>query len=356
MGKRRVYELAEERGLTSGELLERLERAGIRDKKPLSSLDESVVEAALSQTATEEGSSKAASVDGPKQKAAASGTAPAKKPAKQAARPKPAKPTARPKAARPAAKPATDKAVGMERLRLRRRVRQLRRVHDAQLKEVAGLAVELHRLDSPKHDELAAERLRAAASTDKELMALERQLSPDEVGGKCPNCGLYSRRTRFCLRCGEKLPGGHTFQPLSLPMALLAVVAIAGAWLLGGVNFGTQSGPDHNSAGATRAEMRAAALRRQQAARSKYRYLVATVKGSKIGVFSSPGRASPRRRCATRTPTARPWCSWCGRAPPAGRTFSCPRDRTAAPAGSASRACRSADTPTGWRSTSPTTS
>src|SRR5438067_3878936 len=52
MGKRRLYELAQDRGLTTAELLRRLEQAGIQGKKPLSSLDEEEVEAALAQTSS----------------------------------------------------------------------------------------------------------------------------------------------------------------------------------------------------------------------------------------------------------------------------------------------------------------
>src|SRR5947208_5523983 len=51
MANRRVYEIARERGLSTAELLERLERDGIHDKKPLSTIDEQLVDAALADTA-----------------------------------------------------------------------------------------------------------------------------------------------------------------------------------------------------------------------------------------------------------------------------------------------------------------
>src|SRR3954449_387152 len=51
MATRRVYEIARDRGLTTSELIERLERDGIYDKKPLSTIDEDLVDAALADTA-----------------------------------------------------------------------------------------------------------------------------------------------------------------------------------------------------------------------------------------------------------------------------------------------------------------
>src|SRR2546423_15693601 len=53
MANRRVYEIARDRGLSTAELLERLERDGIHDKKPLSTIDEDLVDAALADTAPE---------------------------------------------------------------------------------------------------------------------------------------------------------------------------------------------------------------------------------------------------------------------------------------------------------------
>src|SRR3954471_11042337 len=53
MATRRVYEIARDRGLTASELIERLERDGIHDKKPLSTIDEELVDAALADTASD---------------------------------------------------------------------------------------------------------------------------------------------------------------------------------------------------------------------------------------------------------------------------------------------------------------
>ena len=199
MGKRRLYELAQDHGLTTAELLRRLEQAGIQGKKPLSTLEEEEVEAALAQTKSGDASDDSSD-------------------ASQGQRLAP-----------------------VERLLLWRKLRHLRKLHEAQLKELAGLAVELQRLDSPRYQELAAERLSEAAKTDEELIELERQLSPDDLGGECPKCGLHSTRTRYCLRCGEKLPTAHGPQNLSATGVVVAIVAIAVAWLLGGINLGSHS-------------------------------------------------------------------------------------------------------------------
>ena len=212
MGKRRLYELAQDHGLTTGELLQRLEAAGIEGKKPLSTLDEDEVQAALTTAAADDGSSKAG------EKRSSEPTSDGSVPGS-----------------------ASEKLAPVERLLLWRKLRHLRRVHEAQLKELAGLAVELHRVDSPRYEELAAERLSAAAETDQELIALERQLAPDDLGGECPKCGLVSTRTRYCLRCGEKLTGRRS-DSMSVPGALVAVLAISAAWLLGGANLGGDTG------------------------------------------------------------------------------------------------------------------
>src|SRR3954466_5337556 len=140
MANRRVYQIARDRGLSPAELLERLERDGIHDKKPLSTIDEDLVDAALADTAPE-------------------GEAPV-----------PAQPRAR--AERPraeAAPPRDDDGAGPQlgALELRRRMRQFRRRRAEQLRELGGLAVELRRVGSTRYDELARERLDEAAETER---------------------------------------------------------------------------------------------------------------------------------------------------------------------------------------------
>jgi lipoprotein-anchoring transpeptidase ErfK/SrfK len=125
-------------------------------------------------------------------------------------------------------------------------------------------------------------------------MALERQLAPGSVGGTCRKCGLHSKYTRYCLRCGEKLPGTGRPEALSLPGAVLAVVAIAAAWLLGGANLGTDSESHRSSSPAGAASPSAAeAARRRAAQRPQFQSLVASVKRSTIAVYHSPAEPLP---------------------------------------------------------------
>src|SRR5213080_646191 len=104
MANRRVYEIARDRGLTTSELLQRLERDGIHDKKALSTIDEELVDAALADTADGE-----------------SGTAVAREQPRGPAEP-------------------TGPQLGP--IELRRRIWRLRRLQESQLKELGGLAVE----------------------------------------------------------------------------------------------------------------------------------------------------------------------------------------------------------------------
>ena len=244
MGKRRLYELAQDHGLTTAELLRRLEQAGIEGKKPLSTLEEEEVEAALAETKSGEASGDSSSTSqGPR-------------------------------------------LAPVERLLLWRKLRHLRKLHEAQLKELAGLAVELQRLDSPRYQELAAERLSEAAKTDEELIELERQLSPDDLGGECPKCGLHSTRTRYCLRCGEKLTGRRA-DSMSVPGALVAIIAISAAWLLGGANLGGESG---SRPAAVRTPVTRGA---RTPARPSYESVVAIATGTTTAVYHSPSDPSP---------------------------------------------------------------
>src|SRR5438270_13635633 len=144
MAKRRLYELARERGVTRAELLEALKNAGIEGKSALSTVEEAEADATLKQAGVEPKPQPAQSENG------------------QGPSPAPPAPGDRP-------------AVG-DRIRMRRRLRHLRRLHQSQLQELAELAVELYRLDSPRQDTLAAERLKAAAETEDELIQLEQRL------------------------------------------------------------------------------------------------------------------------------------------------------------------------------------
>jgi lipoprotein-anchoring transpeptidase ErfK/SrfK/uncharacterized protein YjiS (DUF1127 family) len=268
MAKRRLHELAKERELTAREVIQALESAGIEVKSALSTVEEATVVDALEKAGLNTKVTKAA-----------------KAPAKGAKAP--AKPSAKPSATSSAAANGVP-GIG-QWIRLRRRRRQLRRLHESQLKELAGLAVELYRIDSPRGKDLAAERLKAAAETESELIALDRHFGPVEDAVECPKCGLNSKRTRYCLRCGEKLPTTRGPQNLSAPGAVVAVVAIAAAWLLGGVDLSGHSTPQKTAL--------APAVHKRQAPRlPKYESIVATVKGPRIGVYGNPTDQSPATR------------------------------------------------------------
>src|SRR3954462_947365 len=107
MANRRVYEIARDRGLSTSELIERLERDGIHDKTPLSTIDEDLVDAALADTASEGQRT-------PRRRAG--GDAPPPPP--------------------PRAGNGERSGHELSGFELRRRVRQLRRERDAQLKEL----------------------------------------------------------------------------------------------------------------------------------------------------------------------------------------------------------------------------
>src|SRR4051812_41446425 len=103
-----------------------------------------------------------------------------------------------------------------ERGRMRRRLRELRRLREAQLLELGALVLEAHRHgrdDSPVINSKAAE----AAATDAETRALAEALETDAglesivsagIAGPCPTCGtLASTGWRFCSTCGTPLDG-----------------------------------------------------------------------------------------------------------------------------------------------------
>jgi hypothetical protein len=103
-----------------------------------------------------------------------------------------------------------------ERGRMRRRLRELRRLREAQLLELGALVLEAHkhgRDDTPVIKRKAAE----AASTDAEARAVAEALEADAgldtivsagIAGPCPTCGtLTSTAWRFCSTCGTPLDG-----------------------------------------------------------------------------------------------------------------------------------------------------
>src|SRR3954452_12697405 len=103
-----------------------------------------------------------------------------------------------------------------ERGRMRRRLRELRRLREAQLLELGALVLEAHkhgRDDTPVIKSKATE----AATTDSEARELAAALETDGgldtvvaagIAGPCPTCGtLASTAARFCSTCGTPLDG-----------------------------------------------------------------------------------------------------------------------------------------------------
>jgi hypothetical protein len=101
-----------------------------------------------------------------------------------------------------------------ERGRMRRRVRYLRALREIQLRDIGGLALELHRFGR-RRPELLEAKIAGAAITDTELRTLERVLDEGSsirelreagIGGACDNCGaVHGSTDRFCSTCGSSL-------------------------------------------------------------------------------------------------------------------------------------------------------
>jgi hypothetical protein len=103
-----------------------------------------------------------------------------------------------------------------ERGRMRRRLRELRRLREAQLLELGALVLEAHRHG---RDDLPVIKTKAAeaAATDAEARAVADALDTDAgldtvvtagIAGPCPTCGtLASTAWRFCSTCGTPLDG-----------------------------------------------------------------------------------------------------------------------------------------------------
>ncbi|MGI8414416.1 MAG: hypothetical protein ACR2LV_11795 [Solirubrobacteraceae bacterium] len=102
----------------------------------------------------------------------------------------------------------------LDRGRLRRRARYLRRLREIQLRDIGGFAVEMHRFGRERPDLLAA-KVAGAARIDRELRALERALGEPQsvrqlreagVGGACESCGaVHGSGENFCSCCGAAL-------------------------------------------------------------------------------------------------------------------------------------------------------
>ena len=106
----------------------------------------------------------------------------------------------------------------LERGRMRRRARYLRKLREVQMRDIGGFLLELHRFGRQRPD-LVQAKIAGAVHTDRELRALERALGEQQLlrevrepglGGACENCGaVHGSLDRFCASCGEPL-GGRT--------------------------------------------------------------------------------------------------------------------------------------------------
>jgi hypothetical protein len=102
----------------------------------------------------------------------------------------------------------------IQRGRVRRRLRYLRRLRELQLRDVGGLVFELRRFGRQRED-LLGEKLTQLAATDEELRSLETalddrrgvtELREPGIGGACQNCGsLHGSADRYCAHCGRPL-------------------------------------------------------------------------------------------------------------------------------------------------------
>ncbi|MFL5894458.1 MAG: zinc-ribbon domain-containing protein [Thermoleophilaceae bacterium] len=121
-----------------------------------------------------------------------------------------------------------------ERGRMRRRLRELRRLREAQLLELGALVLEAHRHDrddSPVIKRKAAD----AAALDLEARTLADALATDGgldtvvtagVAGPCPTCGtLVSTSARFCSTCGTALDRRPDAAPAAVDAAADATAA-----------------------------------------------------------------------------------------------------------------------------------
>ena len=102
----------------------------------------------------------------------------------------------------------------VERARIRRRARYLRRLKEVQLRDIGGFLLELHRFGRERPD-LVSGKIASAADTDRELRALEqalygsaslRELREAGIGGACSECGaVHGSDDHFCASCGAHL-------------------------------------------------------------------------------------------------------------------------------------------------------
>ena len=103
------------------------------------------------------------------------------------------------------------KPTARERGRMRRRLREQRRMREALLLDLGALVFELHR-QGRREPELLQAKAAELSAVDQEVRALARALDSGQtlhelvatgIAGSCGNCGsLLSTDARYCSACG----------------------------------------------------------------------------------------------------------------------------------------------------------
>jgi hypothetical protein len=99
---------------------------------------------------------------------------------------------------------------------MRRRVRRMRRIREAQLRDLALLVLELERRGR-RNPELVSRKAGEIKSIDDEIRGIGTALDRDEtleqvvaagIAGSCARCGaLLATDDRFCSSCGAARSG-----------------------------------------------------------------------------------------------------------------------------------------------------
>lgn len=254
MGKKRVHEIASEQGMTTSQVLEQLRAAGVDAKVALSAVDEDTALRALG-----DGHSRSS-----RRKPEPNGDqrgAPARKRGSGNG--------ARARTPRPRPRPTASKLGWLERARLARRVRRVRKQHESQLLDLGGLIFDMYRFGSTRQD-LVREKLKLLFTGTGELRELEAQLGEE-------------------LRLREpKARPGSGFTWMGFPAAIVVILVLAGAWLLGGI----RTGREHDRAVVrqfTNAQLQAAFVRR-------FNSVAASVHGRRIAIYHSARSKRPYRQ------------------------------------------------------------
>jgi lipoprotein-anchoring transpeptidase ErfK/SrfK len=262
MATKPIYEIAREQGLPSHELLEALRELGVDRKLATSGVDEDVALQALAHRQTSNGKAPPDELAPPA--TAARGGGPRRRLRLAAAR-------------------LFDRVrAALRHLPMRLRAWRLRRRLRFELTDLGGWLLEMRTSGSERED-LLDERLARARRLNGELLALEAEIG-SRRGGTCPGCGLHSRRGRYCLACGHRLPAAAPTldHRMSAPAVALSVLLIAAAWLMGGIRTGRES--------TTRL------THTPRSAGPAYRSLVASARGRRVAVYASQGASTPDRR------------------------------------------------------------